>query len=87
MAKQYEREGISVEDALKIIKAIPLHALDSMDIAFLRARESYLTDEDRGLYADIMNRSSEEVSVSSEEGSETVDETPVKKTRRTKKEE
>lgn len=51
MAKIYQRDGISFEEALAVIKQIPLHQLDSDDIAFLKARESYLSEEEVSIYA------------------------------------
>ena len=50
MSRQDRFEGLTVETAIAQIKKKPLEALDAVDFAFLRARESYLSAEDKATY-------------------------------------
>lgn len=43
-------EGLSVEDAINVIKQKHFSELTPADYAFLRARESYLSDADKRIY-------------------------------------
>ena len=50
MAADANVDGLTLEQALEVIKSKPLNDLTENDIAFLRARESYLTDDERERY-------------------------------------
>lgn len=60
-------EGLEVEAAVALIIAKPIHTLDSDEKAFLRARTEYLSEDQKEVFAVILEDKAEKTTKKTKE--------------------